>query len=544
MSGLNAAQLVVERDGIGAPVEIISPSSFPALLFVWLRYALAPQARIDDGLAAGLGPDRPHGMSRVAEQRHAAKTPARQGVAIADTYRIGPRPVRVRFRVENTRERRTIRNVIGVLEGTDEREQKVILSNHHDAWVYGAVDPSSGTATMIALARALGRLAREGFRPRRTIVFGEWDAEEYTLTGSTEWGEEHEAELVRNGVVCINVDASTSGSEFSASASPTLGAVIRQVAGAIADPGAPGKTVAESWRERAGAAKNVRSYASGERFGDGLPVAVLGSGSDYTVFFNAWGSLDGHPVRRSSASITPVYDGYALDVAPRRPGVPVPRDMARLAGVMALRFANADVVPLDPAAYGSEIDAYAKELAADRRPGALATASRLPTPASAGPKSRRRPGMPSRRSSRPVRRTRDGFARSTRGCSVSSGPSPIRPGSPAGPGSGTSSTLLCRRTPPRRSRRSVRPPCGQTRRPHGSRSAASRHGSTGRQRKLESCASFSSRPLVPSRPGLRDAGTREAPRSAARAAPRPPSTLHRNTRLPRSPRSGEVAARG
>ncbi len=250
------------------------------------------------------------------------------------------------------------------IEGTDERAQKVILSNHHDAWVYGAVDPSSGTATMISLARALGRLAREGFRPRRTIVFGEWDAEEYTLTGSTEWGEEHESELVRNGVVCINVDASASGSEFSASASPTLGAVIRQVAGAIADPGAPGKTVAESWREKAGAAKNVRSYASGERFGEGLPVAVLGSGSDYTVFFNRLGIasmdilFDGpYGVYHS------VYDGYGWMSKHGDPGFRYHAAMARLAGVLALRFANADVVPLDPAGYGSEIAAYAKELA-------------------------------------------------------------------------------------------------------------------------------------------------------------------------------------
>lgn len=296
-----------------------------------------------------------------------AVPPEWQGVAIANTYRIGPGPVRVRFRVENTRERRTIRNVIGVLEGTDEREQKVILSNHHDAWVYGAVDPSSGTATMIALARALGRLAREGIRPRRTIVFGEWDAEEYTLTGSTEWGEEHETELVRNGVVCINVDASTSGPNLSASASPLLAGVIRAAAGAIADPGAPGKTVADSWREHAGA-RNVRSYATdsvADRAGEELPVAILGSGSDYTVFFNRLGIasmdilFDGpYGVYHS------VYDDYAWMSRHGDPGFRYHAAMVRLAGVLALRFANSDVLPFDPAAYGREIAAYARELAA------------------------------------------------------------------------------------------------------------------------------------------------------------------------------------
>jgi N-acetylated-alpha-linked acidic dipeptidase len=286
-----------------------------------------------------------------------------QGVAIADTYRIGPGPVRVRFRVENTRERRTIRDVIGVLEGTDERKQKVILSNHHDAWVYGAVDPSSGTATMIALARALGRLAREGLRPRRTIVFGEWDAEEYTLTGSTEWGEEHEADLVRDGVVCINVDASASGRDFSASASPTLAAVIREAAATVPDPGAPGKTVASSWREHAGA-KNVRSYASGERTGDELPIAILGSGSDYTVFFNRLGIasmdilFDGpYGVYHS------VYDSYGWMSRHGDPGFRYHAAMAGLAGLLALRFANADLLPFDPSAYGREIATYAKDLA-------------------------------------------------------------------------------------------------------------------------------------------------------------------------------------
>lgn len=299
--------------------------------------------------------------------RGPAVPPEWQGVAIANTYRVGPGPVRVRFQVENTRERRTIRNVIGVLEGTDERERKVILSNHHDAWVYGAVDPSSGTATMIALARALGRLAREGFRPRRTIVFGEWDAEEYTLTGSTEWGEEHEAELVRDGVVCINVDASASGPQLSASASPPLAAVIRAAAAAVPDPGASGKTVADSWREHAGA-KNVRSYATdsvAKRAGEELPVAILGSGSDYTVFFNRLGIasmdilFDGpYGVYHS------VYDDYGWISRHGDPGFRYHAAMAQLAGVIALRFANADVLPLDPSRYGHEVAAYAEDLAA------------------------------------------------------------------------------------------------------------------------------------------------------------------------------------
>jgi N-acetylated-alpha-linked acidic dipeptidase len=272
-----------------------------------------------------------------------------QGLALADTYRTGAGPVRVHLAIENTRERRTITNVIGVLRGTDEPDRKILLSNHHDAWVYGAVDPSSGTATMISLARALGALARQGLRPRRTIVFGNWDAEEFTLTGSTEWGEEQEADLARNAVVCINVDASTSGRSFSASASPLAFAAIRETAADIADPGAPGKSVADTWRENAGKT-NIRSYATdaGAAGGESLPVAILGSGSDYTVFFNRIGVpsidlvFDGpYGVYHS------VYDDYAWMAKAGDPGFLYHAAMARYAGVLALRYANADLYPFD-----------------------------------------------------------------------------------------------------------------------------------------------------------------------------------------------------
>jgi N-acetylated-alpha-linked acidic dipeptidase len=293
-----------------------------------------------------------------------------QGLAVADTYRIGPGPARVHLAIENTRERRTITNVIGVLRGTDEPERKILLSNHHDAWVYGAVDPCSGTATMISLARALGTLARQGLRPRRTIVFGDWDAEEYTLTGSTEWGEENEADLAKNAIVCVNVDASTSGRNFSASASPLAFEVIRDTAADVADPGAPGKSVADAWRENSGRT-NVRSYATGASREEALPIAILGSGSDYTVFFNRLGIpsidlvFDGpYGVYHS------VYDDYTWMATAGDPGFLYHAAMARYAGSLALRFANADVLPFEAAAYGREIARYAEELAGE--PGAAA----------------------------------------------------------------------------------------------------------------------------------------------------------------------------
>ncbi len=292
-----------------------------------------------------------------------------QGLAVAETYRVGP-GARLRLRIENTRENRRIRNIIATLPGTDEPDKTILLSNHYDAWVYGAVDPSSGTASLLALGRALGRLAREGLRPRRTIVIAAWDAEEYTLTGSTEWGEQYAKELRESAIVCLNVDASTSGRDFSPSASPLLFSAIREAARDLPDPGAPGKSVADSWRERAGKV-NVRSYATGTGDREELPVSILGSGSDYTVFFNHLGIASGDFIFDGPYGVYhSVYDSYTWMATQGDPGFQYHAAMAKYAGLLALRFANADLLPFDATVYGREIARYAEELAESA--GALA----------------------------------------------------------------------------------------------------------------------------------------------------------------------------
>jgi N-acetylated-alpha-linked acidic dipeptidase len=286
-----------------------------------------------------------------------------QGLAMTETFRVGPGPVRLHMKVENTREQRTIRNVIATLSGTDEPHRKIILSNHYDAWVYGAVDPSSGTASMLALGRALGRLAAQGFRPRRTIVMAAWDAEEYTLTGSTEWGEENEFDLKQNAVVCINVDEATHGRQFSPSASPLLFEAIRDAARDLPDPGSPDRSLADAWRESAGFI-GVQSYATAAGARDELPVAILGSGSDYTVFFNHLGVASTDLVFDGPYGVYhSVYDTYGWMATQGDPGFRYHAGMARYAGLLALRFANADLLPFDGSAYGREIAQYAAGLA-------------------------------------------------------------------------------------------------------------------------------------------------------------------------------------
>ena len=286
------------------------------------------------------------------------------------TYHVGPGPARVRVALDIPRGTKTIRDVIARLPGADPdpavASQVVLLSNHHDAWAYGGVDPSSGTTTAIELARGLGLLGRRGMRPRRTIVIGIWDAEEFTLTGSTEWGEEHADELRAKAVACLNVDASTSGDRFSLSAVPPLRRFFHEVARRIPDPKGRG-SVYDVWLS--GEATSVRGYGvmAGERTTE-PKVAILGSGSDYTVFFNHVGVpsadflFDGpYGVYHS------IYDSHEWMRRFGDPGFRYHAAMASLWGVAALRLANADVLPFDYAAYGRDLDVYLDEVEAMAR---------------------------------------------------------------------------------------------------------------------------------------------------------------------------------
>ena len=273
------------------------------------------------------------------------------------TYRVGDGNAQVHLALAIENRVTPIWDVIGRIRGSDEPEKLVLLSNHHDAWVYGAVDPASGTAAMLEAARAFGQLLRQGFRPRRTLVFGSWDAEEYTLTGSTEWGEQFEDDLKENAVVCLNVDSATSGRHLSVSLVPALLRAAIEAAQAIRDPGT-GRSLYEGWAAEKGAL-NVRSYAVRGATGSGVPFGILGGGSDFMVFLQHDGvpsadlSFDGpYGVYHS------LYDDFDWMKKFGDPGFRYHAAMARMWGILALRFADADVEPLDYSAYAAEIEAY------------------------------------------------------------------------------------------------------------------------------------------------------------------------------------------
>ncbi|HJZ52366.1 MAG TPA: M28 family peptidase, partial [Candidatus Acidoferrales bacterium] len=141
--------------------------------------------------------------------------------ALPFTYHIGPGDAVAHMKLVMDYQQRSIYDVIAKLHGTNDGEW-VVLGNHHDAWVYGAVDPGSGTATMLETARALGELVRSGWKPQRTILMCEWDGEEPGLIGSTEWVEANRAELQAKAVAYINTDVAVAGPNFTASATPSL----------------------------------------------------------------------------------------------------------------------------------------------------------------------------------------------------------------------------------------------------------------------------------------------------------------------------------
>lgn len=285
--------------------------------------------------------------------------PAWQG-ALPFTYRVGAGPAKVRVVVKMDGKRRTIYDVEARIRGAEEPEKLVVLGNHHDAWVYGAVDPSSATATQMELARVIGQLVREGHRPKRTLVLANWDAEEWHLTGSTEWGEQFGDELRRGAIAYLNVDGSTSGSSFGALSVASLNPLIVDAARDVPDPNGQG-SVLESWqrdRKASGASSNPLD----------LPTNTLGSGSDYTVFLNFLGvpivdlGFDGpYGVYHS------IYDNYYWMTHFGDPGFRYMTTMADLWGRMALRLANADVLPYDFRAYADRVGRFVNAL--DTLPG-------------------------------------------------------------------------------------------------------------------------------------------------------------------------------
>jgi N-acetylated-alpha-linked acidic dipeptidase len=286
--------------------------------------------------------------------------------ALPFTYHVGPGPAKLKMHLRQDYQFRTLWDVIGRVPGSELPDEWVIAGNHRDAWVYGAVDPNSGTAAMLESVHGVGELLKSGWKPKRTLLFASWDGEEEGLMGSTEWVEQHEAEL-ENAAAYFNMDVGVSGPKFGASAVPSLKQFVRDVTKVVPSP--KGGTVYEAWKKSA-QPDVVSAQSPGETIvenhrlpnvqvkGD-VPVGDLGSGSDYTAFLQHcgvpstdMGSSGPYGVYHS------VFDNFAWFKKFGDPEFVYEQEMARIFGLQAVRMADADVLPYDYEEYGKEIVAY------------------------------------------------------------------------------------------------------------------------------------------------------------------------------------------
>lgn len=332
---------------------------------------VADSKRIDPAKAANLckipvTPLSYRDASPILENLAGPETPRDWQGALPFTYHVGPGPVKVHLKLEHNYALRTIWDVIGTIKGSDQPDQWVVAGNHRDGWVYGAIDPNSGTAAMLEAVHGLGELLKSGWRPKRTIVFGSWDAEEQGLIGSTEYAETFSDELSKKAVAYFNTDVAVNGPNFGASSVPSLKEFIREVTKAVPSP--KGGTVYDVWksgveRRRREAAQSSANTGSPGRQGvvqtSDVPVGDLGSGSDYTAFLQHLG-IASTDIGSGGGGGTyhSTFDNFNFFKQFVDPTFEYEQQMARVFGIEILRMAQADTLPMDYDEYGKEIRAY------------------------------------------------------------------------------------------------------------------------------------------------------------------------------------------
>ncbi|MFZ3370416.1 MAG: M28 family metallopeptidase [Candidatus Sulfotelmatobacter sp.] len=286
--------------------------------------------------------------------------------ALPFTYHVGPGPVRVRMHLKQDYQFRTLWDVIGRVRGSESPDEWVVAGNHRDAWVYGAVDPNSGTTAMLEAVHGVGELLKSGWKPKRTMIFASWDGEEEGLIGSTEWAEQHESELA-NAPAYFNMDVGVSGPKFGASAVPSLKQFLRDVTKAVPSP--KGGTVYEAW-QKVDQPGVPSTQSPAEAIGDGrrvpaasakgeVPVGDLGSGSDYSAFQQHLGVPSSDISSSGPYGVYhSVFDNFAWFKKFGDPDFVYEQQMARIFGLEAVRMADADVLPYDYEEYGKEVATY------------------------------------------------------------------------------------------------------------------------------------------------------------------------------------------
>lgn len=297
--------------------------------------------------------------------------------ALPVTYHIGPGSAKVHLKVKSNWDIKPIYDVIATLRGSTYPDEWIIRGNHHDAWVNGAQDPTSGQVALLEEARALGELVKQGWKPRRTIVYCAWDGEEEGLLGSTEWAEEHANELIQHAAVYINSDSNSRG-YINMAGSHTLEKFINGVARDIEDP----ETKMNVWKRKQ-LARIADVEQPGRRVRAGVPstetkrsrqearqrpdlrIEALGSGSDYTPFLQhlgvaslnlGYGGEDGGGIYHS------IYDDFYWYTHFADTDFVYCRALAQTIGTAVLRLANAELLPFEFTDLADTLQKYQKEL--------------------------------------------------------------------------------------------------------------------------------------------------------------------------------------
>ncbi|KAJ1119842.1 hypothetical protein NDU88_008027 [Pleurodeles waltl] len=283
------------------------------------------------------------------------------------SYNIGPgfsgynNTQKVKMHIHTSNEIRRIYNVIGIIKGEVEPDRYVILGGHRDAWVFGGIDPESGAAVVHEIVRSAGKLKKEGWRPRRTMMFASWDAEEFGLMGSTEWAEENVKILQERGVAYINADSSVEGNyTLRVDCTPLLYSLVYNLTKEIPSPDDTfeGKSLYESWHQK----DNWTEHINAPR------INKLGSGNDFEVFFQRLGIASGRARytknrKESRFSAYPVYHSVyeTFEIVDKfyDPTFKNHLAVAQVRGGLVFELADSTVLPFSCKDYATALDSYA-----------------------------------------------------------------------------------------------------------------------------------------------------------------------------------------
>ena len=346
-----------------------------------------------DPLTPGIGATRKAKRLPIAQAKTVLKIPvlpisyadaqpllaALQGMVAPDswrgslpiTYHIGPGPAQVHVSIASDWSLKPAYDVIATIPGAQSPDEWVIRGNHRDGWVFGAWDPLSGTVAMMAEAKAIGALLKTGWKPRRTLVYASWDAEEPGLLGSTEWAETHAEELQRKAVVYVNSDTNARGF-LSAGGSGSLQRLVSEVAQSVIDPES-NTSVDARLRARmmvrgfgSTATPEQKNDAAKAAAGGDLPIAALGSGSDYSPFMQHLGiatleaSYSGEDEQAGVYHSS--YDSFDHYTRFGDPEFAYGVTEAQTVGRLILRVANAAVLPMQFTNFAETVNGYLQEL--------------------------------------------------------------------------------------------------------------------------------------------------------------------------------------